>query len=90
MTEPIYGRAANLLEAELGDELVALDASAGNCFGFNGAAASVWRLLIGPKSLAQLIESLTTEYDVSSEQCSAELKILLDELIELGLVNRIA
>ena len=33
------------MEAELGEELVALDPQAGNCFGFNEVAAWVWRRL---------------------------------------------
>jgi hypothetical protein len=35
---PVYRRALTLMEADIGDELVALDATAGNCFGFNQVA----------------------------------------------------
>jgi len=39
-----YERATQLLEADLGDELVALDTEGGNCFGFNPAAALGFKL----------------------------------------------
>ena len=50
----MYRRAIDLMEAELGDELVALDPKAGECFGFNGVATSVWRILEEPRSFEQL------------------------------------
>jgi hypothetical protein len=87
MSEPVYERRTELLEAELGDELVALDAKGGNCFGFNSVATSIWRQLAGPKSFAEIREALLAEYDVTSEQCTEELRELLNSLIEKGLVQ---
>ena len=43
MSDPVYKRRTELMEAELGDELVGLDPAAGECFGFNSVATSVWR-----------------------------------------------
>jgi hypothetical protein len=82
-----YERAVELLVAELGDELVALDQNAGNCFGFNGVATSVWRLLEQPRTFEALKASLLDEYDVEPEQCARELRGLLDEMISDGLVR---
>lgn len=75
------------MEADIGDELVALDASAGNCFGFNQVATSVWRRLAEPKTFDQLRDDLLNEYEVSREQCSNELKDLLDDMTAKGLVE---
>jgi hypothetical protein len=74
------------MEAELGDELVALDPNAGECFGFNNVATSVWRQLEEPKSFEQLCDALLQEYEVEPERCSLELKELLDGLSAKGLV----
>ena len=87
MSSPVYKRSMELMEADLGDELVALDARAGNCFGFNEVATSVWRRLASPKSFDQLREALLEEYDVGADECSAELKQLLDDLVAKGLVE---
>ena len=89
MSEPIYERATQLLEAELGDELMALDAEGGNCFGFNSVATDVWRQLASPKSFGEIQESLLAGYDVERDQCAAELRELLDDLVEKGLVRRV-
>lgn len=88
MSEILYQRATQLLEAELGDELVALDPQEGSCFGFNDVAASVWRQLDQPKTFAQLSLALLEQYDVGADQCARELKQLMDDLVEKGLVAR--
>ena len=69
----VYKRSVDLMEAELGDELVALEPNAGTCFGFNSVATSVWRLLDQPKTFEQLQQALLEEYEVDSAECSQEL-----------------
>ena len=87
MKEPLYERSTQLLEANLGDELVALDAEGGNCFGFNSVATFVWRQLASPKTFAELRDRLVAEYEVTTEQCAEELQELLDGLIEKRLIR---
>lgn len=86
MTGPVYKRAIDLMEARLGDELVALEPNAGECFGFNSVATSVWRELQTPKSFEQLRTALLDEYEIGEDQCSMELQELLDDLAAKGLV----
>jgi hypothetical protein len=83
----VYKRAIDLMEAELGDEVVALDPAAGECFGFNNVAASVWRELAEPKSFEQLRDALLNEYEVQPDQCAIELTALLDDMNSRGLVS---
>jgi hypothetical protein len=88
MTATTYRRRAKLLEAELGSELVALDADSGQCFGFNEVASSVWRSLEQPKTFEQLRDALLEEYDVDSDECSSQLHELLEDLTSKGLIAR--
>ena len=83
----MYERAVQLLEAEGADELLALDADAGECFAFNNVAASIWGYLAEPASIDVLRDKLLDEYDVSPDQCDAELKVFLDVLIQRGLLR---
>jgi hypothetical protein len=89
MSSPTYRRAIDLMEAELGDELVALDPNGGACFGFNSVASSVWRQLEQPRTFDELCGSLLEEYEVDQVQCAAELRELLDDLCARGLVTRL-
>ena len=82
-----YERAANLLEAEVGDDLLGLDVEGGSCFGFNSVAASVWRLLDTPRSFDELQTALMDEYEVEGDQCAAELRELIDRMVKQGLVR---
>lgn len=76
-----YARARELMEADVDDELVALDPEDGLCFGFNSVATSVWRLLEQPRSEDELVAALMDEYEVTAEQCRADLRELLDDLV---------
>jgi hypothetical protein len=87
MTDVTYERAVELLEAELGDELVALSIEDGNCFGFNSVAASVWRALDRPRSFAEIEDVILDAYEVPAEECAAELKALIGDLIEKKLIR---
>ena len=87
MTDAMYERAVPLMEAELGDELVALSVEDGNCFGFNAVAASVWRALATPRSFSELNALLLAEYEVSPTQCASELEALLCDLLDRKLIR---
>lgn len=87
MDSLVYEKATELMEAEVGEDLVALDPDAGACFGFNSVARSVWRHLEQPRSFEQLTRSLLDEYDVGIERCAEELRDLLDDMVQKGLVR---
>ena len=89
MSAMLYSRAAPLLEAEIDDEIVALDREQGEVFGFNLVASDVWRLLEQPLSLGDLCAQLEQRYEVEPEQCAREITELLDQLVEMKLVKRI-
>lgn len=76
------------MEAEIGTELVALDADAGSCFGFNEVATAVWRKLEQPKTFEQLRDELLAEFEVGADQCSKELNDLLEDFLAKGLVTK--
>jgi hypothetical protein len=82
----MYRRAAELLEADINDELVALEPTQGFCFGFNSVAKDVWRKLEQPRTFDELRGELLAEYEVTDEQCTLELRMLLDDLIAKGLI----
>ena len=87
MSATIYMRALELLEAEIGSDLVALEPESGSCFGFNAVAASVWSKLATPMTFDQLRDALLEEYDVDIDECSRELRVLLDDMTNQGLIQ---
>ena len=79
-------RRAALLEAEVDGELVGLQVDSGTCYGFNGTATRIWALIEQPKRLSEIREILLGEYDVDPETCEKELRAVLAELEQDGLV----
>ncbi len=82
-----YARNVDLWEAEIGDELVALDPEAGACFGFNSVASDIWRILGQAQTLDEIEAALFDLYDLDPMQTRSDLVELLAELIRLGLVK---
>ena len=84
-----YKRAVSLMEAELGGEVVALDPEGGTCFGFNEVATRIWRRLAEPATFDQLRDELIEEYEVSAEECSADLHAALEDMQAKGLISAV-
>ena len=83
--EPVYERCVELLEAGLGDDIVGLEVSRGECFGFNAVAAEVWRRL--PASASSIQQALEADYDVDAAQCEADVQAVLDQMVDMGLIR---
>lgn len=82
-----YRRTVSLLEADIEQELVALDVQRDLCFGFNGPATVVWKLLQTPRASSELVDLLTAEFDVGRSECEADVSDLLTDLRRHGLVE---
>jgi hypothetical protein len=89
VTNEIYQRSVELLEADLNDELVALEPDRGTCFGFNTVAKDVWRKLDRPRSFDELQSELLAEYEVSDEECARDLRELLDQMRDAKLIETV-
>ena len=85
--DALIHRTNNLLEAQLGCEIVALDPEQGLCFGFNETAARVWQMLERPLTLSSLRDSLFDEFEVEKDHCEELLKELLSDLETRGLIK---
>ena len=57
------------------------------CFALNGSASMVWNLLDTPNTVDQICTALIARYDVSEDQCRADVETLVDEWRNLGLVR---
>ena len=52
----------------------------GNYYSLNEVGCRIWELCDGTRSVAELVESLSAEYDVSSEVLAKDVVDILDEL----------
>ena len=82
----LYTRTADVIEADVGGEVVLLHTQNWQYFEFDKVGAAIWDLLNAPSSLDTLVESLTSQFEVDQNLCREETKSFLDEMIAQGLV----
>ena len=78
---------AHVMVRQLGDECVMLDMASGYYFGLDPVGARIWQLLSETSSLAEIVERLAQEYDVTPEQAKSDLVRFVEELKAHGLLN---
>lgn len=77
----------DVLATEFGDEIVMLNLRDGVYYGLDDVGARVWQLLRTPISLNQIRDTLVAEYDVDPARCERDIRSLILELTDRGLVN---
>jgi hypothetical protein len=81
-------RSRTHVACEVGDEMVILSLQNGEYYGLNPIASRIWTLLEGPVTIQTIRDILLGEYyDVSPERCVEQVIVLLEEMVELGLVE---
>lgn len=80
-------RTNKALVSSIEDELVMFDVNAGQYYGLNNVATAVWNHLETEKTVDELAQALTAEFDISLDECRQELIEFLPELEEKGLIK---
>ena len=76
----VVSRQPDLLEANVGDDVVLLSVEQGSYYALDPIAAEVWRRLETPATIDELCVALADQYDVSPEQCETDVLKFLGEL----------
>ena len=83
-------RSGGLISNGLGDDVVMMDVEQGSYYGLEAVAARIWTLTEQPISVGSLCKRLVTEYQISPEQCRADVMAFLGELLKQRLVHMAA
>jgi hypothetical protein len=75
------------LASNLAGETVILGLSKGRYYGVDAVGARVWQLIQTPSSIGAVRDTIVAEYDVTPEQCEADLLTLFGRMREEGLVE---
>lgn len=86
MTEPLLNEQVVFTEFD-GSEGILVDLNTKKYYQINETAMFVWKALEERKSLPQIINEVTTAYDVSPEHASASVERLLEALRHYKLVT---
>ena len=82
-----YRVAPAVASSENDGEITILDPRSGLYFGLEDVGAELWRQLAQPHSIRELCESMSERYEVTSAECMDDVRGLVEELIERGLVE---
>lgn len=87
---PCIAVSPNIMESAVGDELVLLDLDKGVYFGLDAIGAVIWSLAKSEATVASICEHLMQIYDVELEEVTVDVRKLLAELQERGIIALIA
>ena len=82
----IVARGDGFIEAEIDNEIVALNIETGTCYGLNRVGSRIWALIEVPSRVEDVCAKLIAEYDVEPTTCERQVLDLLEELRAEGLV----
>ena len=72
---------------DLDGEAVILSLKTGTYYGLDQVGARIWGLIQEPKTITDVLHILLSEFDVDSVRCEQDLRLLLRNLSEAGLVE---
>ena len=67
-------------------EVVLFDLATGSYYSLNELGARIWELLDGNRSLTDVADQLTSEYDAPAEQITQDLQALAEDMLRNGLL----
>ena len=82
----VLSRRMGLMTADMNGSAVMMDIMSGKYYNLGSVGGRIWELLEEPTSVAALVEKLTAEYDVSAQQCRADIEPFLNTLLDRGLL----
>ena len=90
-----YARAPDVLCREIAGEHILVpcsdaEGSTEHIYHLNEVAATMWTLLDGHRSLRQVVDAITSTYDVTPEDAERDLLLYIAELKSSGLVDLVS
>ncbi len=71
---------------DLKGEVVVLHLSSGVYFGLEGVGPEMWQFMQTPRTLNQVVDHLTSQYDVPADVCRSRTLAFVQELAQRDLV----
>ena len=75
------------ISSELAGEAVILNLKSGVYYGLNPVGASIWNLIQKPTSVREIRDAILEEYNVDFDECDRDVKALLEQLQEQGMIE---
>lgn len=75
--------------SDMGGEKVMLSIKNGKYYNLGEIGGDIWGLIDSPICIREIVDQLTSRYDVEKTQCQQHVLTFLDQLIQEGLIERV-
>lgn len=79
-------RRNDIMTADMNGSAVTMDMMSGKYYNMGETGGVIWNLLESEKSVNEVVDALTAEYDISKEQCMKDILPFLETLVDKGLL----
>ena len=83
----VVKKSAQQVSCNLNDEVALLHLDTAFYFGLQGVGAQIWEGLDKPRTVADICDDITRDFDVSPAACQADVVRFLAGLQEAGLIE---
>jgi hypothetical protein len=85
--DQVFAATKDVLHQEVSGEVVLLDLASEQYFGLDEVGARIWKLLGEGLPVADIVDTLLGEYEVERARLEADVRALLTELLDAGLIE---
>jgi hypothetical protein len=82
----IFQRNPDQIYSVIDDEIVMLSITKGEYYNLNKVGTDIWNLLHKPLSFTNLVETLSSYYEVDKTTCKEETRLFIEELLNKGII----
>ena len=82
-----YLRRPEPVFSEVGDELAILDLRSEQYHSVGPVGACVWEALSEPRTIEELVQLVTDEFDVAESDAGADIAVFVEQLVQAGLAE---
>ena len=84
-----YQKNPEILAADMNGETVMMEIQGGKYYSIGEIGGYIWKLLVEPISIDDLVDKLICEYDVERAQCKTDVEEFIEELKKRNLINTV-
>lgn len=85
--ETTVQRSQELLASSIGDEVVMMSIENSAYYGLDPVGSKIWEMIAEPVRVSQLCDQLMERFEVSAEQCQADVLKFLNEMHDEGMLQ---
>ena len=86
-SDALFGRSPDVLCDPSGDRVMLMRLDTGAFYTMNGSAGRIWDLLENPMRASEIVQAMSAAFDVEPARCDADVRAMLRQMREEGLVH---